>query len=97
MKNTHGDSMKRTRFMLTYTCLCRPLNAPTSAVACTTARSVLRWVYYMQRAERVEEVELKMVTNDSDTETEVIIRGDAEEVRSYHFFRVSSKLLCSAI
>uniref|UniRef100_A0A7S0RYJ8 Uncharacterized protein n=1 Tax=Pyramimonas obovata TaxID=1411642 RepID=A0A7S0RYJ8_9CHLO len=41
------------------------------------------WFYYMGKAERVEEVAVKMVTNDADTETEVIIRGDAEEVERF--------------
>jgi len=41
------------------------------------------WFYYMSKAERKDEVTVKLMTNDDDTETEVVIRGDNEEVERF--------------
>lgn len=39
-----------------------------------------RGVYYWTRASRKEQIKVKMIVDDEDTSTEVILQGDDEEI-----------------
>jgi len=45
-----------------------------------TVISPASYVYYMSRAERVEQVKVKMVTSDDEKTTDIVLEGDQEEV-----------------
>ena len=48
-----------------------------------TLASPLAGQYYWSNAERKEQVKVKMVTLDDDSETEVIVEGDREELERF--------------
>ncbi|CAD7699691.1 unnamed protein product [Ostreobium quekettii] len=45
-----------------------------------TAASPLAAIYYWQTGTREEEVKVKMISSDDDTETDIIVEGDEEEL-----------------
>mmetsp|Transcript_28514 Transcript_28514/g.50939 ORF Transcript_28514/g.50939 Transcript_28514/m.50939 type:complete len:289 (-) Transcript_28514:346-1212(-) len=45
-----------------------------------SALSPLAGAYYLERGERVEQVKVKMVTSDDDSEVDITVQGDPEEL-----------------
>lgn len=48
-----------------------------------TALSPLSGYYYLTKAERKEQVKVKMVTSDDELTTDIILQGDAEEIERF--------------